>query len=535
MITDHYVLTAAQFDGLAAGYGTPDALAMLRQGQLAKRKILLQGVLAAYPGPAVDLLLRAEEADAAVTGEVLRHPHVDAWAAQALRHGTAFGYLAQLAAAAAVRAGLSFAIDAPVSHGWAYLPGLGAVPADGGTVTVTPAVLGADGWEPLRSVELEPGYAVAIEDLEPFRDTYHWRPAPRLDAAAFAHAAALLRDAWQILTRRHPEHAAAMRVLLRSVVPLLRPESGASVSAASRQASGSVAVVITDTAEELSLLLLHEFMHMKLDALRDLVDLHASGAAGRFLAPWRMDPRPVGPLFQGVYAHTGVTDYWRARRGEPDAPAVAELEFAYWRRQSAIAAESLAESGELTTEGERFVRGLRETLGRWEREAVAPDVADKADAMVLAQTVRWRLRNWRPSRTELAEMTGAWQAGSTPVARKSGVLRTDADGEPSGMPGLVGLIRSSRVSTPETADKAAAALLAGHPREACSAYTLRVTTGHPDDDSLIGWAVAAAAVDPDLAVALRMRPDLAQEALRSIRDTDQCDFLRCLGRSLRMI
>jgi uncharacterized protein len=116
-------------------------------------------------------------------------------------------------------------------------------------------------------VELEPGYAVVIEDLEPFRDTYQWQPAHRLEAAAFARVADLLRHAWQLLVRRHPDHAAAMRVLLRAVVPLLRPSSGVSVSAASRRASGSVAVVITDTAEELCLLLVHEFMHMKLDAL----------------------------------------------------------------------------------------------------------------------------------------------------------------------------------------------------------------------------------------------------------------------------
>lgn len=507
-----FAFTGAQFDSLAIGYGTPDAIAILRDGQLTKRKRLLQPILQTS-SPAVDLLLSAEQ----TATEVLRHPHLDAWATQALRTPGDLGYLAQLAAAAAIRAGLSFTIDVPTTNGQVYLPTLGAATVGGSHATVTGSAdgevrigavrRGGDGWEPTRVVQLEPGFTLAIEDQEPYRDTYQWRPMPRLDAGTAERFAALLRAAWLILVRRHPEHAEAMRGLLRVVVPLIAPGSGGNVSATSRNASGSVAVAIPASAEELCLLLLHEFMHMKLEAVRDLIDLHVDGGDGRFRAPWRMDPRPVGPLFQGVYAHTGVTDYWRKRRAT-DARAVVALEFAYWRLQSATAAQSLADSGELTPEGVRFVGHLGRTLDQWANESVPPALAGKAAAMVLAQNTRWKLRNWRPSAAELAR---------TADPAPAGVLRTDAGGEPSGLPGLVGMIRAS-VTGEVPGDPAAAHLIGGRYEKACSSYLERVLADPTDEDAWIGLTLATR--DPGLALALRERPDLVREMLSADRRAD---------------
>jgi uncharacterized protein len=538
-----FVLTAAQFDGLGGGYGTPDAVTVLRAGQLAKRKLLLQALLRSTgPDPAVDLLLRAEEADPESVTEVLRHPHLDAWATQARRTGGDTGYLAQVAAAAAVRARLVFRIDVPVTHGAVYLPGLGAAGADGDRVTVTgdrdgevrvgPVPVGGDGWAAVRTVALEPGFTLLIEDLEPYRDTYQWQPAPRLDGPTAERFAALLRSAWQILTTRHPEHADAMRVLLRAVVPLLPPPDGGSVSAASRNASGSVAVIIPATAEELTLLLLHEFMHMKLDALRDLVDLHDPDPKGRYLAPWRMDPRPIGALLQGVYAHAGVTDYWRLRRLEPGAPPVADVEFAYWRRQNASAVESLASSGELTPEGSRFVERLRRTLTGWEREQVRPDVTARVADMVLAQEVRWKFRNWRPSELELSSVTDAWRTGRPPVPPDpTGLLRAAAEGEPSGIPGIVGLLRAGLMAG-NVPDPAARALIGGRYAEAGSRYAGRVIADRGDEDAWVGWAVAVAH-DPEAAASVRSRPDLVREVVSADPGIDAVSFARWFGKALR--
>jgi HEXXH motif-containing protein len=517
----NYVLTAAQFGSLAAGYGTSDAIAVLRDGQLAKRKILLQALMAKLDdSPAVDLLLSAAREAPESTDEVLRHPYLDAWAPQALRAPDDDAYLTQVAVAAAVRAGLSFKIDALVTHGEVYLPTLGAAAVMGDRATVIGSDeirigsvrMGGEGWAAAHIVELERGFSVTIEDQEPYRNVYQWRPTPRLDPATAERFAERLRGAWRIIVARHPEHAEAMRGLLRVVVPLITPESGGSVSAASRQASGSVAVGLPATAEELALLLVHEFMHMKLNALLDLVDLHDLESHGRYLAPWRMDPRPAGPLLQGIYAHTGVTDYWRRRRLEPDAPPVADVEFAYWHRQSQLAAESLAAAGELTLNGGRFLAGLRATLSSWQSERIPGLTRERVEAMVQAQTIRWRLRNWHPADGEVEAVLGAWRSRSAPgpVAR-AGVLRTDAEGEPSGLPGIVRAIRNALAGAaiPAESDRA---YVDGNTRLALSLY-LADLDDEDSDDAWVGLAMAAAGEES----IVRRRPELVRALIRHLK------------------
>jgi uncharacterized protein len=426
-----------------------------------------------------------------------------------------------------------------------HLPGLGsAVGADQATATVARAAdgrvtvtgrrgqitFGRTGWEPRRAVELEPGFTLHLEDQEPYRDCYQWRPAPRLDQVHADRFAELLHGAWAVLTARHPQHAAAIRVLLRVVVPLVPNGPGTSVSAASRHAGGSVAIALPDTAEELALLLQHEFMHMKLDNVRDLTDLHHRQSCGRFLAPWRMDPRPVGALFQGVFAHAGVTDYWRTRRHSPAATPLADLEFAYWREQNRIAVAALSESGELTPAGERFVSGLRETLAGWETEVVPATIAAKVDIMVQAQTTRWRLRNWTPGPGELPPVVRAWRAGHPPgVVDPVGTLRAETDGEPSGVPGIVGLIRESIVRADAVADGADRALLVGDRAAAVRDYAARATREPGDDDAWVGLAVAA---DGPAGRALRLRPDLVRGLFAQLSDGKPMVLARWLGTSL---
>ncbi len=505
MITDRYTLTAAQFDGLAAGYGDPGALAVLRAGQLAKRKLLLAGLLDTVPGPlraaldpALDLLVDVERTHPEVVDDVLSLPHVDAWATLCLSRPAGTGHLARvaaLAAAAAVRAGVDFDLEVPTFGGDLCLPGVGlAVGVGPGPVRVTPGRVGAPGWVASRTIELEPGYAVILEDQDPYRHCYQWRPAPLLDRVAADRFAARLVDAWRLIVAHHPAHAGAMRIGLRSVVPLADPGPDGNVSAASRQASGSVALALPSTAEELALLLIHEFQHAKLGALLDLVDLHHADPKGRYHAPWRLDPRPVGQLLQGVYAHAGVTDYWRVRR-DRSGDRLATVEYAYWREQNRIAAGTLADCGELTPEGERFVAGLRATLDSWQADPVPPDVDRGVAAMVLAQAVRWKLRNWQPGGDEAARFVAAVRDGR-PVADAGprGILRPAGDeATPAGLPGLVGMIRANLVDggLPAGADPADRALLAGDHAVAVAGYLGRLR-GDPDDwDAWVGLAVAA--------------------------------------------
>jgi hypothetical protein len=505
-MTGTYVLTAAQFDSLAAGCGTPEALAVLRAGQLAKRKLLLGAIAREVGGAAAPvfeaatvLLLEVERKDAAAVDAVLALPHVDAWATHCLSDPTdpiRMGHLAAIAASAACRADIPFAIEAPAVGGHVCLPGLG--------LTVKPGPLSLDtAYEPLRRVDLEPGFTVTIEDQDPYRHCYGSIPAPAGSAGALEK---LLPDAWQIIRTRHPAHAEAISAGLRAIVPLRPSPTGGSISAASRQAAGSVALAVPPTAEELALLLIHEDQHARLGALYDIVDLNRQEADGRFHAPWRLDPRPAGQLLQGVYAHLGVVLYWR-ERVRSYGERLAAVEYAYWLEQTRAAAATLAASGELTTPGERFVAGLRSTLAACDDVEVPVDIRTGVKRLVLAQTVRWRLQNWEPAPGEVE----AWRThgSAAPEIAEVGRLRPEDRARPAGLPGILAALHASLVhGTPQqVADPADAALLAGELSVAASAYAERVTSDPADIDAWVGFAMTGAG-NPISSEDLIRRPDI---------------------------
>jgi uncharacterized protein len=142
----------------------------------------------------------------------------------------------------------------------------------------------------------------------------------------------------------------------------------------------------------LALLIIHEFQHVKLGALSDMFDLWDRKDQRQFFAPWRQDPRPVGALLQGTYAHIGVTDYWRLRRHQvtgPDALAAAE-QFALWRMMTAEAIETLAGSGALTPLGARFVDGMRATCSPWLGEPVPETAATTAARLAAERREAWQ-------------------------------------------------------------------------------------------------------------------------------------------------
>jgi uncharacterized protein len=125
----------------------------------------------------------------------------------------------------------------------------------------------------------------------------------------------------------------------------------------------------------------------------DLFDLCRSTDGRLFHALWRDDPRPLEGLLQGTYAHLGVTDYWRVRRHRTGGEAAAEAarRFARWRMATAEAIETLADSGALTEQGERFVAGMQATVGSWLDERV-PQSAERAARHWAAE----REQTWRP-------------------------------------------------------------------------------------------------------------------------------------------
>ena len=414
------------FDAIAAGFGDADAVMALVNAQRRLRRALLE-LLRVRARASADALFvsawamlpRLAAAHPAELDHVLAHPYVRAWAERCLRDGEAASlpvdaaHLAAITAAAAVRAGAQAEMTVPVVEGYVHLPTLGRlrvgetsrtaeITVSGGAFQVRSAgkkwdVVRANGipetgWQPVRELRSGP-FAVRLEDTDPYRDCHQWPAAPRLAAEAANRWQQLFAVAWPLLESEYPAYAAGLAAGFSTITPLARHPDGRDLSAAARQASGAVGVALPADAESLALLLIHEFQHVKLGALLDMADLCAPKADGRlFYAPWRDDPRPAEALLQGAYAHLAVTDYWRTRRHRasgPEALAAADR-FVRWRILTAEAVETLAGSGVLTEHGDRFVAGMRATIGSWGGERVPPNVEAAARRWADDQRNAWR-------------------------------------------------------------------------------------------------------------------------------------------------
>jgi uncharacterized protein len=415
-----------QFDALAAGFGDASTVGKLVSAQRSRLRAELE-MLRGGADPAADreflagwdLLAQVERDDVRAFGRVLAHPYVRTWADRCLGAAAAAGpvrlpreaaHLAAIAAAAAIRAGSPAEIEVPVIDGYACLPTLGRLRADGEpTVTVAVTDGGFDAstvtrkwhvrladqepdadWQPVR--ELRSGtFAVALEDTDPYRNAHQWPATGRLPAADADRWQRQFAVAWPLIERAFPDYLPGLTGALSTLMPLASGEPGSEISAASRHAFGAVGAALPADGDILALLILHEFQHVKLGAVLDLFDLHDRADRRLFNAPWRQDPRPVEALLQGTYAHLAVTDYWRVRRLElVGAQALAAHEqFARWRMLTAEAIETLAGSGALTRLGDRFVNGMRATVGPWLEESVPVTAAEAARAWAAARRRAW--------------------------------------------------------------------------------------------------------------------------------------------------
>ena len=412
------------FDALAAGYGDAASVSHLNAAQRSVRRALLrlvhdrasQDAGGTFAG-GWNLLTRMDNSSPGVVDEVLAHPYVRAWAERCLRTPGAMradaGHLASIAAAAAIRSGTLAELDVPVTDGYVHLPTLGRLRV-GDTVTATLAARGegdfevraATGkwhiepgtkkeanqdWQPVRELRAG-GFAVRLEDTDSYRDCHQWPVAGRLTADEAAGWQAQFEEAWRLIEQAYPRYAPGVAAGLTTLLPLANDVAGREISAAARQAFGAVAAALPASGADLALLIIHEFQHVKLGALTDMFDLCDREDQRVFFAPWREDPRPLGALLQGTYAHIAVTDYWRVRRHMetgPDALASAEL-FARWRMMTAEAIETLAGSGALTPLGTRFVEGMRATVEPWLGERVPDAAAAAADRWAAGRREAWQ-------------------------------------------------------------------------------------------------------------------------------------------------
>ncbi|MER5865809.1 FxsB family cyclophane-forming radical SAM/SPASM peptide maturase [Kitasatospora sp. NPDC002040] len=411
------VLTDGQLDELAHGHGSAETVRVLANAQLGLTRSLLAAVAGSRASAAWELLTTLDQEAPQALDTVLRHPYVRAWAVRCLQgeQGADLGTLAELAAAAAIRAGRELDLVLPVRGGYMQLPGLGRLlvgghgeerlTADAGGFTVRGERAywaDAEQWQPVRQLALPDGWTVALEDTDPQRDSHQWPVEDRLGEEELLRWQGALREAWELLGRDLPGYAAGVRAGLGTITPLRQGQPGHDISAAARQAFGAVGIARPATAPVLALLVAHEFQHVKLGAVLDFHDLYDPTETRRFHAPWRPDPRPLEGLLQGTYAHLAVTEYWgtrvRAYDGLPcEAADFARLQLATWRSHTARAVETLADSGALTPLGLRFAAGMAATVAPWLAEPVGAAAEALAREAVAENLARWQAGGIAPA------------------------------------------------------------------------------------------------------------------------------------------
>ena len=453
-------LTAADLSALVYGGETQRVpLQMVYDGQLSKHKLLVSAVVRfgarAVPaaGPALrehyDLLATVEKKAPKTVVAILGHPHVGAWAARCVRQlskdpGSAaadLDYLGAIAASAAIRAGFACSLTLKLRDGALTLPTLGrallpgtdaaitvsrpahaTITAGDRTVTVSPDPgVDAPGWQAARVLFLG-DRPIFLDDLDPNR---HYDPYPlpgRLDARDVAHWQHALDDAWRLLTEHHPGYAAALYDGLRSLVPIGQRADDRNVSATSGDAFGAVAASIPSDGAVLAIALMHEFQHAKLCAITDLEPLYDRHAEHLFYAPWRPDPRPVGALLHGIFAHMAVADFWRVHRlvTADRKRLVASVEFARWLRQTNYAARLLEGHEALTAAGRQLLSHVTARLTDWLGEPVPGPERKLAEETSADHLSCWRLRNLGPDPGDIERLARDWLAGRAGY----GVVRT---------------------------------------------------------------------------------------------------------------
>jgi HEXXH motif-containing protein len=455
LLTSH-LLPEAAFRELAEGAGRPAAIRLLHDAQLSKHQMLVYAIADAADGPGrgpaafragYDLLARMQTADPAASDWLLGLPHLGGWAHDCLIHleqGTAadFGHFACLAAAAAVRAGMSFELDLPVREGRVRLPGLGSVrvggqqawvrlSCDGEAVKAGDRLIG--GWRLLVPDDGSDGavprwsgtpmirvaadglaWNVLLETGDRYLDRYTLPMTTRLSASELQDWRRRAQAAWAVLVAHHRWAAEPIADGISAVIPLTPRSETDLVSVTTPAAFGAIATSWPPDPVTLAETLVHEFQHVKLGGLLDLMPLARSGGE-KVYAPWRQDPRPAGGLLQGVYAHLGIARFWRAQQHaetDPDDILRAQVHFARWRSTIDRAAGTLLRTGCLTPAGVRFVEILHTQGPDLESEPLPGDAEAIAREVALDHWLTWQVRHLAIDAAGAAKLAAAYRRGA---------------------------------------------------------------------------------------------------------------------------
>jgi HEXXH motif-containing protein len=455
LITTHS-LSAAAFTALAGGAGDSAVVRHLREAQLSKHLMLLHvvadaadGADPASPGAAAfragyQLLSELQAADPGTVARLVGLPHIGSWAHDCLAcldEGSPpdFAYLACTAAAAAVQLGARFELDVPVRDGCVLLPGLGQLRVRGQLEWIR---LDSDGEYLRAGGDIEVACAALVPDDGSAAEVTGWRGTPLVRAAAGGQDWEVLleaadrhldrftlpmlttmttdevsrwrhriQSAWEVLVGHQGWAAGPIADGVRVIVPLV-PRRDLE-SATSPAASGAIATSLPPSAVSLAETLVHEFQHIKLWALMDMLPL-IEPCDEKAYAPWREDPRPVGGLLQGVYAFAGISRFWSEQRHvetEPDDILRANVLYARWRSTIGPATATLLKAGALTPAGVRFVGLLQEQGHRLNDEPVPAAAREIAGEVALDNWLTWQLRHTAVEAAGVARLATAYKRG----------------------------------------------------------------------------------------------------------------------------
>ncbi|MGW2044724.1 aKG-HExxH-type peptide beta-hydroxylase [Streptomyces sp. NPDC001858] len=568
---------------LSAGGGDLETVGLLRDGQRSKRLVVLRMVFEAVTAdPAVmgslpsvssawKLLGRVQYESASAFDAVFMHPSTGVWAAHVLRRmrgvtssdvplWVEVGYLHTLAAAAAMRAGVEFSAQVPVRDGaLVHFPSLGTVVLPhssggeeaqphvatvrragrgaGSTAVITPkgaCVLlpdrlesAAPNWRPLPGVGAAVGrhaLRLSLDDVDPYGSFESTLEPAALNTQSRIRWQILVEQAWETLVDNHAETADSLADAMCTLVPLPPATRTEPYSATSPESFGAAMMALPMTATSLAVCLVHEFQHIKLGALLDLVTLTREELGSVHYAPWRGDPRPVYGLLQGAYAHLGIVAFWRRHRltASDEEALWAEFGYALWRHGTLAVLDDLLASGELTDLGASFVSTMRSVMAPWCEEPLSPLAESDAGLVAADHRGMWRLRNSEPSPSGVRRLVERWHSGLEPEGFCAGesVVRADVlPREPAVRSQLVKLrwedprrfdwLRRNPDSVGATS--ADIALADGDFGAALRGYAHEVASRPEASSPWVGLGLAAKATGrPRAATALLERPELVR-------------------------
>ncbi len=551
MITNHHLPQAA-FSELANGGGSPATVRLLGDAQRSKHLMLLHAIAEAGAGAGAGAgggpaafragygQLAQLQATAPGAAEwLLGLPHLGGWVHDTLIHleqGTAadLGHFACLVAAAAIRVGLPVELVVPVRDDRVRLPGLGSLlvedgppwirlRCDGERVTVGDrisadwqllvpddgngtAVAGWAGTPAIRSVAGGLTWTVLLETGEAYLDRYTlpMRTVPPGELQGWRQR---VRSAWRILMDRHRWAAEPMAETISVIVPLTPRSDTDLVSATTPAAFGAIATSWPPDEVTLAETLVHEFQHVKLCGLLDLVPLAESGERSVY-APWRQDPRPATGLLQGVYAHLGIVRFWQAQQHAEtgrDGILRAQVLFARWRSAIGQAVQTLRQTGGLTPDGVRFA-GLLQAQGQQLMSAPVPGEASQIAAEVaLDHWLTWQIRHVAADAAEVADLAAAYQRGEPCAGSARTWVQDDVRKVDSGLrsrllnlrylePARYRELRADGMLPLSEPDRL---LLEGNSEDATAAYRTRIAdSADPQPDAWVGLALALHRLPP---------------------------------------